>query len=53
MDAIDSRCRCIGKIIARDLRLVVSRLYKMAVTRPGSHAAVTIGHKGVETVNLE
>ena len=41
VDASDSRCRCIGKIIARDLRLVASRLYTMAVTRPGSRAAVT------------
>jgi hypothetical protein len=35
VDASDSRCRCIGKIIARDLRLVASRLDRMAVTRPG------------------
>jgi len=41
VDASDSRCRCIGKIIARDLRLVASRLYRMAVTRPASRAAVT------------
>ena len=34
VDASDSRCRCIGKIIARDLRLVASRLYRMAVTQP-------------------
>jgi len=34
VDASESRCRCIGKIIARDLRLVASRLYRMAVTRP-------------------
>ena len=34
MDASDSRCRYIGKIIARDQRLVASRLYRMAVTRP-------------------
>jgi len=26
--------RCIGNIMARDLRLVASRLYKMGVTRP-------------------
>jgi len=32
VDASDSRCRCVGKIIARDLRLVASRLYRMAVT---------------------
>jgi hypothetical protein len=25
---------CLGKIIARDLRLVASRLYRLAVTRP-------------------
>ena len=35
VDASDSRCWCICKIIARDLRLVASRLYRMAVTRPG------------------
>jgi hypothetical protein len=34
VDASDSRCRCIGKIIARDLMLVASRLNRMAVTRP-------------------
>jgi hypothetical protein len=34
VDASDSRCRCIGRIIARVLRLVASRLYRMAVTRP-------------------
>jgi len=43
VDASDSMCRCIGKIIARYLRLVASRLYRMAVTRPGSRAAVTRG----------
>jgi len=32
---------CLGKIIAGDLRLVASRLYRMAVNRPWSHAAVT------------
>jgi len=32
--ASDSRCRCIRKIIARDLRLVASRLYRMGVTQP-------------------
>jgi hypothetical protein len=42
VDASDSRCRCICKIIARDLRLVASRQYRMAVTRPGSRAAVTV-----------
>jgi len=42
VDASDIRCRCIGKIIARDLRLMASRLYRMAVTRPGSRAAVTL-----------
>ena len=41
MVASDSMCRCIGKIIARDLRLVASRLYRTAVTRSGSRAAVT------------
>jgi len=34
VDSSDCRCRCIGKIIARDLRLVASRLYKTGVTRP-------------------
>jgi hypothetical protein len=42
VDASESRCRCIGKIIARDLRLVASRLYRMAITLPGSRAAVTV-----------
>jgi hypothetical protein len=42
VDASDIRCRCIGKIIARDLTLVASRLYRMAVTRPGSPAAITL-----------
>jgi len=35
VDSSDSKYRCIGKIIARDLSLVASRLYRMAVTRPG------------------
>jgi len=34
--------RCIGKILARDLCLVVSRLYRMAVTRQQSRVAVTL-----------
>jgi len=34
--------RCIGKIIARDLSLVASWLYRMAVTRPQSRVAVTL-----------
>ena len=34
---------CLGKIIARDLRLAASRLYRMAVTRPASRAAITHG----------
>jgi hypothetical protein len=42
VDASDIRWRCIGKVIARDLRLVASRLYKTAVTRPGLHAAMTL-----------
>jgi hypothetical protein len=37
--------RCIGKIIARDLSLVASRLYRMAVTRPQSRVAVAQGKK--------
>jgi len=34
VDSSDFRGRCVGKIIARDLRLVASRLYKKGVTRP-------------------
>jgi len=34
--------RCIRKIIARDLSLMASRLYRMAVTRPQSCVAVTL-----------
>ena len=34
--------RCIGKIIARDLSLVASRLYRMAITRLQSRAAITL-----------
>ena len=34
MDASDSRCRCTSKIIARDLRLVASRQYRMVITWP-------------------
>jgi len=34
MDANDSRCRCMCKIVARDLRLVANQLYRMAVTMP-------------------
>jgi len=34
VDSSDCRCRCIGKIIARDLRLVASRLYHTGVTQP-------------------
>jgi len=30
----DCRCRCIGKIIARDIRLLASQLYKTGVNRP-------------------
>jgi hypothetical protein len=43
VDASDSRCRCIGKIFARDLRLVVSRLYRMAVTVSPSVGADLLG----------
>ena len=35
VDSSNSKYRCIGRIIARDLSLVASRLYRMAVTRPG------------------
>jgi hypothetical protein len=31
-----------GKIIARDLWLMASQDYRMAITWPGSHAAVTV-----------
>jgi len=34
VDSSDCRCRCIGKIIAKDLRLVASRLYQTGVARP-------------------
>ena len=34
MDATDCRCRWTGKIIARDLRLVASWHYTIAVTQP-------------------
>jgi len=34
VDAHDTMCRWIGEIIARDLWLVASRLYRMAVTWP-------------------
>jgi hypothetical protein len=37
VDSSDYRCRCIGKIIARDLRLVASRLSTSVVTQPGTH----------------
>jgi hypothetical protein len=40
--ASDTRCRHIGKIIAWNRRLIASRLYRMAVTRPGSRVAVTL-----------
>jgi len=42
VDASDGRCRCIGKIIASDLSLVATQLYRIAVTRPGSRAAITV-----------
>jgi hypothetical protein len=41
VDVSDIRYRCIGKIIARDVRLVASQRYRMMVTRPGSRAAVS------------
>jgi len=34
VDVSDSRCTGVGKIIARDPRLVASRLYIIAVTQP-------------------
>jgi hypothetical protein len=42
VDVSDRICRYIGEIIAGDLRLVASRLYKTAVTQPWSHAAVKL-----------
>ena len=42
VDASDTWFRCIGKIIVRDLWLVASRLYRMAVTWPGLCATVTV-----------
>jgi len=42
VDASEIRRRCICKIVARDLRLVTSRLYRMAVTCHGSRATVTL-----------
>jgi hypothetical protein len=33
--------QCTGKIIARDLSCVVCRLYKVAITRPQAHVAIT------------
>ena len=41
VDSSDSKM-CIGKIIARDISLMASRLYRMAVTRPQSRVAVTM-----------
>ena len=34
VDSSDCRCRCIGKIIVRNLRLMASRLYTTWVTHP-------------------
>jgi len=42
VDANDCSCTCICTIIARDLSLMASRLYTMAITPPGLRAAVTI-----------
>jgi len=42
VDSSDSKYRCIRKMITRDLSLVASRLYRMAITRPQSHVAVTL-----------
>jgi hypothetical protein len=42
VDSSDSYSRCIDKIFARDLSLVASRLYRMAVTRSQSRVATTI-----------
>ena len=41
MDSSDTKYRCIDTIITRDLSLVASRLYRMAITRPPSLVAVT------------
>jgi len=37
VDSSEYICRRVGKIIAGDLRLVASRLYRMAVTLPWTH----------------
>jgi len=42
VDSSDSKWRCIGKIITRDLSLLASRLYRMVVSRPQSRVAVKL-----------
>jgi hypothetical protein len=42
VDLSESKYRYTGKIFARDLGLLVSRLYRLAVTRPQSHVVVTL-----------
>jgi len=42
VDASDYRCRCIYRIIVRNLKHVVSQPYRMAATRPGLCAAITL-----------
>ena len=42
VDASDSSCRCIAKIIARDIRLVASHYIEWPLLGPGSRAAVTL-----------
>jgi hypothetical protein len=54
VDSSDCWCGCIGKIIARDLRLVASRLYKMGVTRPGTrHVPCRYKQQGAFLVKME
>ena len=45
VDVSDSRCICICIISARDLRLITSQLHRIAITWPGSGAAMTVGSK--------
>ena len=57
VDTSDSRCWYIGKIITRDLRLVASRLYWMAVTRPCTtcrlYMMLKLLYLGLEMVRVE
>ena len=42
VDSSDCRYRCICLIIARDQRFMLCRVYRRAIARPGSHAAMTV-----------